>query len=337
MTINLNHVANQVTTTGSATNIGPIFQAKGSGSFTFRHIGNDSYPGYVFTGSDSLATTMTFSTVGITMSGFAADIPITFTTKGISPVTLSTALGAHLKAGRVNSDTGSIVNYWQFSGSKTNEGVMMYALGSDTNISAYYYAKGTGGHIFNTSGTNVVQFGVAHTASAVNYLQATGAPSFNSPALSAQGSNSDISILLAPKGVGTVVVTGSGGIQLNGSTSGWVGFKSPATAGAITYTLPSGDGTNGQVLATNGNATLSWATAGGGSAPTFNSVGSYVLGYCGSAVTAGSNYSAGGGGTQITSAATDGTSVYTINNLSGTWKAMGGSANPAASLFCRVS
>jgi hypothetical protein len=204
------------------------------------------------------------------MSGFASDIPITFTTKGISPVTLATAYGDHLKTGRTNGDTNPIVNYWQLSGSRTNEGVMMYALGSDTNISAYYYAKGTGGHIFNTNGTNVAQFSVAHTASAVNYLQATGAPTFNSPSLSARGTNSDISILLAPKGIGTVVVAGNGGIQLNGSTSGWVGFQSPAIAGAITYTLPSGDGTNGQVLSTNGSATLSWATAATNTGPAFS-------------------------------------------------------------------
>ena len=48
-------------------------------------------------------------------------------------------------------------------------------------------------------------------------------------------------------------------------SSAYVGFKAPA---AITsnrvWTLPAADGTNGQVLSTNGSGVLSWATASGG-------------------------------------------------------------------------
>ena len=44
----------------------------------------------------------------------------------------------------------------------------------------------------------------------------------------------------------------------------YVGFKSPLSlAGSVIWTLPNVDGTNGQVLATNGTGTLSWATASG--------------------------------------------------------------------------
>lgn len=55
-----------------------------------------------------------------------------------------------------------------------------------------------------------------------------------------------------------------GTIRLSGSTSGYVGLAPAAAAGSTTYTLPTADGTNGQVLSTNGSGTLSWATAGGG-------------------------------------------------------------------------
>ena len=48
-------------------------------------------------------------------------------------------------------------------------------------------------------------------------------------------------------------------------SSHYVGFKSPATVTTNKiWTLPSADGTAGQVLSTNGSATLSWATASGG-------------------------------------------------------------------------
>jgi uncharacterized protein YjbI with pentapeptide repeats len=49
-----------------------------------------------------------------------------------------------------------------------------------------------------------------------------------------------------------------------GSSSGYVGVQAAAAAGSTTYTLPSADGSSGQVLSTNGSGTLSWATAGGG-------------------------------------------------------------------------
>lgn len=48
-------------------------------------------------------------------------------------------------------------------------------------------------------------------------------------------------------------------------SSNYVSFKGPATVSSnITWTLPSADGTSGQVLSTNGSGTLSWAASGGG-------------------------------------------------------------------------
>lgn len=48
-------------------------------------------------------------------------------------------------------------------------------------------------------------------------------------------------------------------------SSNWVAFQGAATiASNVTWTLPSADGTNGQVLTTNGTGTLSWSTSSGG-------------------------------------------------------------------------
>jgi len=55
-----------------------------------------------------------------------------------------------------------------------------------------------------------------------------------------------------------------GTLRLSGATSGYVGFSPAAAAGTTTYTLPTADGTAGQVLQTNGSAVLSWASAVGG-------------------------------------------------------------------------
>ena len=55
----------------------------------------------------------------------------------------------------------------------------------------------------------------------------------------------------------------SAGVFPNGTN--YVAFRAPnSIATNVTWTLPNADGTNGQVLQTNGTGTLSWATAGGG-------------------------------------------------------------------------
>ena len=85
-------------------------------------------------------------------------------------------------------------------------------------------------------------------------------------------------VAVATSGAGRVFVDASGNVTINGQgdlrfadsdSSNWVAFQAPATvASDVTYTLPSADGTNGQVLSTNGSGTLSWATASGGASVT---------------------------------------------------------------------
>ena len=49
-------------------------------------------------------------------------------------------------------------------------------------------------------------------------------------------------------------------LRLNGSTSGYTEIDAPAVAGSNTLVLPTGNGSSGQVLSTNGSGALSWAT-----------------------------------------------------------------------------
>jgi hypothetical protein len=83
----------------------------------------------------------------------------------------------------------------------------------------------------------------------------------------------------------TLTVNAANDLRLaDADSSNYVGFKAPATVTTNKiWTLPSADGTNGQVLSTNGSATLSWATAGGGGGTlnefviTLNSTGSSLI------------------------------------------------------------
>jgi len=49
-------------------------------------------------------------------------------------------------------------------------------------------------------------------------------------------------------------------LRLNGSTSGYTEIDAPAVAGSNTLVLPTGNGSSGQYLQTNGSGSLSWAT-----------------------------------------------------------------------------
>jgi hypothetical protein len=74
------------------------------------------------------------------------------------------------------------------------------------------------------------------------------------------------------KAPGTAASASVGGdVKLyEGSDNGtnFVALKAPnSLAGNVTWTLPTADGTNLQVLSTNGSGALSWATGGGGGTP----------------------------------------------------------------------
>ncbi|MEY2828503.1 MAG: hypothetical protein RIQ33_361 [Bacteroidota bacterium] len=67
-----------------------------------------------------------------------------------------------------------------------------------------------------------------------------------------------------------------GTLRLSGSTSGYVGLKGAAAAGSTTYTLPSADGSSGQILSTNGSGTLSWIPSSSSATHTMSSSGNTI-------------------------------------------------------------
>ena len=64
---------------------------------------------------------------------------------------------------------------------------------------------------------------------------------------------------------GNLTLKGQADLRFADSDSShYIAIQAPSTVAAnVTLTLPPADGTNGQVLSTNGSGTLSWATAGG--------------------------------------------------------------------------
>jgi hypothetical protein len=79
-------------------------------------------------------------------------------------------------------------------------------------------------------------------------------------------SASNLDITVEPAGTGRFLINGNAQLLAQGDlrfadadSSNWVAFQAPATVAAnYTLTLPSTDGTDDQVLTTNGSGTLSW-------------------------------------------------------------------------------
>ena len=95
----------------------------------------------------------------------------------------------------------SAVNYLEAQGQIATGGPSLIATGSDTNVPLLLKTKGTGTFNFYTS-LGTLQFLVGHTASAVNYLQVTGATTTNDPTISAVGTDTNIDVQIVPKGTG---------------------------------------------------------------------------------------------------------------------------------------
>jgi hypothetical protein len=189
----------------------------------------------------------------------------------------------------------SAVNFIEAFGSATANRPLFRASGSDTNIGIEYQTKAAGVHLFRTD-FDKTQFLIAHTASAVNYLQVTGGATGSGTTLSAQGTDANIDVNITAKGVNSTVFRSGGGAQfVVGDTASAVNYlrvSGASTTNDPTITAQGSDtnidvqivpkgtgglrfagpllpnnlaGTSGQVLQSNGaGAVPTWVTPAGG-------------------------------------------------------------------------
>jgi hypothetical protein len=148
--------------------------------------------------------------------------------------------------------------------------VLTRATGSGTNLGFYQISKGTGGHAFTTnSTTSALQFNVSHTASAVNYVQSTGAATGNSPVISAQGSDANIQIQLQAKGTGLVRFATGGGLQAYVSDTvsavNYVQVTGSSTGNDPTLSVQGSDTNINFAFVSKGSSIYTFASQGGSS------------------------------------------------------------------------
>ena len=139
----------------------------------------------------------------ISSQGADTDVGLNLTMKGWNAIKFNSSTGGQLF--QIGQSTATTATFFQSLGNATGNAPIFSSQGSDTNIGFSLQTKGAGSFNFTTGGGQ--QVGITNTASAVYYLQLTGAATGNAPTISAQGSDANINLTLTPKGTGVVSTT----------------------------------------------------------------------------------------------------------------------------------
>ena len=161
-----------------------------------------------------------------------------------APSTAGTLAVGFYSEANASSAINAYYNFYAVPGA--NAGNVNYVAGYAVNDGLLTTGAYTGVYSDVKTAIGYTRYNINAAGSAPNYF----------------GGNLGVQTTFAP--VEPLQIGNSGKLRFDGSTSGYVTFKAPAVAGTQNYTLPSADGTNGQVLKTDGAGTLSWTTAGGG-------------------------------------------------------------------------
>lgn len=102
------------------------------------------------------------------------------------------------------SHTANAVNFVTVTGGATGNAVTLSSQGSDSNVTLSLSSKGSFGMGFYTNGFANQQFGISHTASAVNNVTVSGGATGSAVNISSVGIDADIDILFNAKGTGKV-------------------------------------------------------------------------------------------------------------------------------------
>jgi hypothetical protein len=207
---------------GTNTNVGLNFRTRGAGAYAFATSSTLLAVQFRIAPTTSAVNfvQVTGAATGaagtISSQGSDANIGLNLTTKGTF-------------GGSFRNSAGSIVFSWDHSNTATENYIAVAsnistgapsvsARGTGTNIDLTLTPKGTGA-VRNVTGGGE-QLRVSNTASAVNYVQVTGAATGISPVISAQGSDSSIDMRIQPKGSGSLgLMGGDGNTQIQVGTS----------------------------------------------------------------------------------------------------------------------
>jgi hypothetical protein len=193
---------------------------------------------------------------------------------GSVPLSLRTAVT--LEQLRV-AHTASAVNYVQVTGAATGVRPLVLMQGSDANIGVNISSKGNGDVLFTGGSANFVLFRALGGASFVNYVQATSSATGVAVQLAAIGSDTNIPLVLQPKGTGALQAqltdsTATGGNARGANAVDWQtarGLASQVANGTVAVIGGGQNNTSSGLLTTvaggfNNNSSGNSAFIGGG-------------------------------------------------------------------------
>jgi hypothetical protein len=220
---------------GSDTNRGFIYLTKGTG--THRFMTGSSLTNTQFAISNTASAVNYITAFGNTAgsggyfqaAGSDTNISMLFSAKGTGNHDFYTGGNSFTRQVSV-AHTASAVNYLQVTGGATGGAPNILAAGSDSVITLGMSSKGSAPIQFRTDSFAGLQFTVAHTASAVNYLQVTGGATGGGPAISVQGGDTNISMAHVAKGLGGNYFQSAGANQ----------FSVDATSSAVNWISATG-------------------------------------------------------------------------------------------------
>ena len=126
----------------------------------------------------------------------------TFTTL---TATGQTKLGGASGSNTVQVDTTTNTGQYTLLTRDNTNNIQLIGVGGSANLG--FYSNGGGNlRFYTSSGIVEQQFQISRTASAVNYVQVTGAATGGAPTISAQGSDANVDLTLRSKGAYSVFV-----------------------------------------------------------------------------------------------------------------------------------
>lgn len=162
--------------------------------------------------ANQIATSSTAITLGGSVSTGNTNITLTQTT-GLITIGGTTGTGAITLGQSTASQTTNIQAGATASGSTKAVTIGTGGLsGSTTNINIGSSVSGSLGTISISAptvniGQTATQFSIVNTPSAVNYIQTTGAVTGVAPSIASVGSDTNIDLILKPKGTGNIAVS----------------------------------------------------------------------------------------------------------------------------------
>jgi hypothetical protein len=248
----------------------PLFADATSGTLATTFVSSTKYQ---FNPSTGVLTATSFSGAGTGLTGTAGSLSI-----GGNAATATSATSATTATNLAGGANGSLP-YQTGSGATTFLGIgttgqLLTVAGG---VPTWAAAPATGVTIADDTTTNATRYitftdattgtetGLDVSSTKLQYNPSTGVVTATGFAGALNGTVGATTPTTAT--FTDVTLNGQGDLRFADSdSSNWVAFQGPATVSSnVTWTLPSADGTNGQVLSTNGSGVLSWASGGGGS------------------------------------------------------------------------